>query len=75
MNIGDCVETCQHRVWAIGGWAVNDGFVAPVLFLDAQGPCFVTLTNETVYVKCPDCYLSLLGAVSKLKSEPSTSRS
>lgn len=67
MDIGDCVENCPHRLWSKGGWAVNDGMVAPVLFLDAQGPVFVTLTNGVLYVKCPDCYFNCLSAASRLK--------
>lgn len=74
-EIRELTEVCSHRVGTRGGFARNDGFLPPVVFIESQGPAFYVLTNQVIRVYCPACYFNHLAAVSRLKPEPSTFRS
>jgi len=51
------VVVCKHRA-GYAEWIRNDGQGAPVLLVELFifGPTLLTLTNPTIYVKCPCCF-------------------
>lgn len=48
---------CEHLA-GYADWVRNDGMGAPVLLVELyrQGPVVLTLTNSTIYLKCPCCF-------------------
>lgn len=52
-------RTCLHRFMVECAWVNNDGMTAPVLKVSGTGmETVLTLTNETIYVNCPACFLA-----------------
>jgi hypothetical protein len=55
-------RSCEHRRAVDSLW-IDHGAQnrAPVLFLDVfeAGPVILTLTNQTIYVRCPACHAAL----------------
>lgn len=52
------VVNCPH-VWGVGWWRQNDHETPPILVLDLVNstgkPVSITLTNQTVYIRCTRC--------------------
>jgi translation initiation factor IF-1 len=48
---------CEHRKGMVAYIRNNAVEGPPVVFIDGyQGPIVVTLTNQTFYVRCPECF-------------------
>jgi hypothetical protein len=55
------VVGCEHRMRSYGTWIRNDATQGPpsVLLELSEGVSVVTLTNQTIYVRCTQCYRRL----------------
>lgn len=49
------VICCEHRR-GVALWVKNDGQAAPSVFIDVKGPTVMILTNQTIYLKCAECF-------------------
>lgn len=67
-------ECCPHRAGR-AVWIKNDGTGPPVLwwetFDDPAGPVTLTMTKQTIYVNCPQCFSAIRAAGSKETLAPS----
>jgi hypothetical protein len=52
---------CQHVEGSLSQWIRNDGYGAPVLMVDLRGPAVLSLTNQTIYIKCATCFQDARG--------------
>jgi hypothetical protein len=59
---------CVHREAVNCLWITrNEGEGAPILFISgSEAPIVVTLTNQTFYVKCPECFRGVYPADKKM---------
>jgi hypothetical protein len=59
----DKYETCEHRRRASAYYVRNDPTEGPpvILIESPEGHLVVTLTNQTIYLKCSQCFKKLQG--------------
>jgi hypothetical protein len=53
--------SCEHRQRTVAMWVRNNPTEGPPVLLveDREGAVVITLTNQTLYVKCPQCFKKL----------------